>query len=92
MMKFAFEIALLATTMLTLHGAIGQTDDVYLSVRRGLEPEAIQGRPGKQGAVGPEGPAGPIRPRGPPGNCACDLTEVEQLNELVQNLTNLSIF
>ena len=90
MMKFAFEITLLATAIMTLHGAIGQTDDVFLSVRHGPEPEAIQGRPRKQGAVGPEGPVGPIGPRGPPGNCTCDLTEVEQLNVHVQTLTGLS--
>ena len=89
MMKFAFQIALLATTILVPHGAISQTDDVFLSVRRGPEPEAIQGRPGKQGAVGPEGPVGPIGPRGPPGSCTCDLTEVEQLNAQVQTLTGL---
>ena len=58
-------------------------------MRRGPEPEAIQGRPGKQGAVGPEGPVGPIGPRGPPGSCTCDLTEVEQLNKQVQTLTGL---
>ena len=89
-MKLAFQIALLATTILILQGAIGQTDDVFLSVRRGPEVETIQGRPGKQGAVGPEGPAGPIGPRGPPGNCTCDSTEVEQLNAQVQTLTGLS--
>ena len=59
-------------------------------MRRGPEPEATQGRPGKQGAVGPEGAVGPIGPRGPPGNCTCDLIEVEQLNAPVQTLTGLS--
>ena len=59
-------------------------------MRRGPEPEAIQGRKGKQGAFGPEGTVGPIGPRGPPGNYTCDLTEVEQLNVQVQTLTGLS--
>ena len=90
MMKFAFQITFLASTILAPYCALGQTDDVFLSVRRGPEPEAIQGRPGKQGAVGPEGPAGPIGPRGPPGNCTCDSTEVEQLNAQVQTLTGMS--
>ena len=68
----------LFATILTLYGAIGQTDDVYLSVKRGPEPEAIQGRPGKQGPAGPEGPVGSP---GPQGSCTCEVTDK------VRNLT-----
>ena len=55
---------------------LGQTDDVCLAVRRGPEPEIIQGRPGKQGVAGDIGPPGPP---GPEGRCSCDLEEVRTL-------------
>ena len=49
-MKFAFQIALLATTVLALHGAMGQTDDVFLCMRR--ESEGPVGPMGSNGLPG----------------------------------------
>ena len=40
-------------------------------------PQRIQGRPGK---IGPRGPPGVGKP-GPPGNCTCNINEIEQLQE-----------
>ena len=92
-MNLAFVITLHATIILSLGGVICQTDDVFLSVRRGPEPEVIQGRPGKQGVAGPVGPAGPMGPIGPQGNCTCDTRRIEQLNSQVQILSGLlSVF
>ena len=67
-----------------------QTDDVCLAIRRGPEPETIQGRPGKQGVAGPDGPVGPAGPPGPAGSCSCDLTEVTSLRREVQTLRGKS--
>jgi len=92
MMKVSVAILLSLTVFLTIDSILSQTDDVFLTVRRGPEPETNQGRPGKQGAVGPAGPIGPIGPPGPQGNCICDLTELEssnvQLQTKVENLTS----
>jgi len=92
MMKVSVASLLSLTIFLTIDCILSQTDDVFLTVRRGPEPETIQGRPGKQGAVGPAGSFGPIGPPGPQGNCICDLTEVEssnvQLQTKMENLTS----
>ena len=65
----------------------GQTEDVCLAVRRGPEPETIQGRPGKQGVAGP---AGPVGPPGPIRNCLCNLTEITSLKREVEMLKGKS--
>ena len=85
------QLVLIAAILSLGGGVAGQntnTDDVCLSVRRGPEPEVIQGRPGKQGA---DGRVGPVGPPGPRGSCRCDLNEVAILREQVQHLSGSMI-
>ena len=87
-MSYKLIMIWLATILiLFIDDVASQTDDVYLAVRRGPEPETIQRRPGKQGVAGP---AGPVAPPGPAGSCSCDLTEVTSLKREVKMLKSKS--
>ena len=78
-------LALLLTML--IDDATSQTEDVCLAVRRGPEPETIQGRPGKQGVAGP---ARPVGPPDPAGSCSGDLMEITSLKREVQMLKGKS--
>ena len=46
-----------------------------------VPPQTLQGRPGKIGPRGPPGLTGGVGEPGPPGICACNQSEIEQLEE-----------
>ena len=56
------------------------------SQRRILPIQAQQGRPGKLGPIGPIGPVGSKGERGEAGVCACNPSEIDQLNRTLQTL------
>ena len=46
-----------------------------------VPPQTLQGRPGKNGSRGLPGLTGGVGEPGPPGICACNPSEIEQLEE-----------
>ena len=46
-----------------------------------VPPQTLQGRPGKIGPRGPPGMTGGVGEPGSPGACACNSSEIEQLEE-----------
>ena len=47
------------------------------------QPQPAQGRPGKTGPVGPPGSAGPPGAVGAPGTCACNPSEIDELQKQI---------
>ncbi|XP_076799882.1 uncharacterized protein LOC143444976 [Clavelina lepadiformis] len=69
----------------------GQGEQICLNLQREpLErplPVTHQGPPGRRGPQGAIGPQGTRGNPGPPGQCVCDLSEVEQLRERLNDVS-----
>ncbi|XP_076799729.1 retinoschisin-like [Clavelina lepadiformis] len=69
----------------------GQGEQICLNLQREpLErplPVTHQGPPGRRGPQGAIGPQGTRGNRGPPGQCVCDMSDVEQLGERLNDVS-----
>ena len=80
--RLVFLLCLIASTVLGRNGEVcfpfGSTDIPT------VQPQPVQGRPGKFGPPGMPGQKGQRGKIGSPGQCACNLSEIEELRSKLQ--------
>ncbi|XP_076812150.1 retinoschisin-like [Clavelina lepadiformis] len=82
-------VLVLAISLATV--VLSQNERICLALEResSASPQVgAQGTPGKRGVAGPTGPQGIKGDPGPPGQCRCDLSEVVELRERLDQLAN----
>ena len=80
--------------MVTVKGQDASEQEICLPLRNTLSPRPSnvqQGIPGKMGPRGLPGLAGRRGGRGVAGRCACEPSEIAQLNRTIQALTGKTI-